>query len=89
MREEIGLTNVIPMLPFVRTLGEADKVLAVMAQHGLKPLARIVAYATGGCAPEWVMMAPERSIRACAAGRRGPETRGLPSRNRQAGKGPR
>jgi acetyl-CoA C-acetyltransferase len=27
--------------------------------HGLKPLARITAYATGGLAPEWVMMAPE------------------------------
>jgi acetyl-CoA C-acetyltransferase len=34
---------------------------------GLKPLARVVAYATGGCAPEWVMMAPEHSIKACAA----------------------
>ena len=34
---------------------------------GLKPIARITAYAAGGCAPEWVMMAPERSIRACAA----------------------
>jgi len=34
---------------------------------GAKPLARIAAYATGGCAPEWVMMAPEHSIRACAA----------------------
>lgn len=33
---------------------------------GLKPLARITAYATSGCAPEWVMMAPEGSIRACA-----------------------
>jgi acetyl-CoA C-acetyltransferase len=33
---------------------------------GVKPLARIAAYASGGCAPEWVMMAPERSIRACA-----------------------
>jgi len=34
---------------------------------GVKPLARIDAYATGGCAPEWVMMAPERSIQSCAA----------------------
>jgi acetyl-CoA C-acetyltransferase len=33
---------------------------------GVKPLARIVAYAAGGCAPEWVMMAPEKSIKACA-----------------------
>lgn len=34
---------------------------------GLKPLAKITAYAAGGCAPEWVMMAPEKSIGACAA----------------------
>lgn len=34
---------------------------------GVKPLARIDAYATGGCAPEWVMMAPEHSVTACAA----------------------
>lgn len=33
---------------------------------GLTPLARITRYATGGCAPEWVMMAPERSITKCA-----------------------
>ncbi len=40
----------------------ADKAKAL----GLKPLARITAYAAGGCAPEWVMMAPEKSIGACA-----------------------
>ena len=34
---------------------------------GLTPLARVSAYASGGSAPEWVMMAPEHSIRACAA----------------------
>jgi acetyl-CoA C-acetyltransferase len=33
---------------------------------GVKPLARVTAYATSGCAPEWVMLAPEGSIRACA-----------------------
>ncbi len=33
---------------------------------GLTPMARITAYATGGCAPEWVMMAPEKSMPACA-----------------------
>ncbi len=33
---------------------------------GLTPLARITQYATGGCAPEWVMMAPERSIKKCS-----------------------
>lgn len=27
--------------------------------HGIVPLARILGYATGGMAPEWVMMAPE------------------------------
>jgi acetyl-CoA C-acetyltransferase len=36
------------------------------AALGVKPLARISAYATGGMAPEWVMMAPERSIQSCA-----------------------
>jgi acetyl-CoA C-acetyltransferase len=33
---------------------------------GLRPLARVSAYATSGCAPEWVMMAPQGSISACA-----------------------
>ncbi len=33
---------------------------------GCKPLARVLAYGTGGCAPEWVMMAPEVSIRGVA-----------------------
>jgi acetyl-CoA C-acetyltransferase len=36
------------------------------AALGVRPLVRITHYSTGGCAPEWVMMAPERSIRACA-----------------------
>ncbi len=36
------------------------------AKHGVKPLARIDAYSTSGCAPEWVMMAPEGSVRATA-----------------------
>lgn len=31
-------------------------------KKGLTPLARVTHYATGGCAPEWVMMAPEKSI---------------------------
>ena len=33
---------------------------------GITPLATITAYATGGMAPEWVMMAPEKSITKCA-----------------------
>jgi pyruvate,water dikinase len=35
VRETIGLHNVIVMIPFCRTLDEADKVLAVMADNGL------------------------------------------------------
>ncbi|OGB89770.1 phosphoenolpyruvate synthase [candidate division WOR-1 bacterium RIFCSPHIGHO2_01_FULL_53_15] len=36
VREEMGLTNVIVMVPFCRTIGEADNVLAEMAKNGLK-----------------------------------------------------
>jgi len=35
VRDQIGLTNVIVMIPFCRTLEEADRVLEVMAQYGL------------------------------------------------------
>lgn len=34
-REEIGLTNIIVMIPFCRTVEEAKKVLEVMSAHGL------------------------------------------------------
>ena len=34
-REEIGLDNIIVMIPFCRTLEEADAVLAVLAENGL------------------------------------------------------
>src|SRR3954466_3721686 len=36
VREEIGLSNVELMVPFVRTLGEAKQVLSLMEQNGLK-----------------------------------------------------
>ncbi len=36
VREEIGLENVIIMIPFCRTLKEADRVLEVLALNGLK-----------------------------------------------------
>ncbi|MBD0388982.1 MAG: phosphoenolpyruvate synthase, partial [Nostoc sp. C3-bin3] len=36
VREEMGLTNVIPMIPFCRTPDEGRLVLAEMAQNGLK-----------------------------------------------------
>ncbi|MFO7629722.1 MAG: phosphoenolpyruvate synthase, partial [Prochlorococcaceae cyanobacterium] len=35
VREEMGLSNVIPMVPFCRTPEEGDRVLAEMARHGL------------------------------------------------------
>jgi len=35
-RETLGFTNVIVMVPFCRTLGEADRVLAEMAANGLR-----------------------------------------------------
>ncbi|HBK65433.1 MAG TPA: phosphoenolpyruvate synthase, partial [Cyanobacteria bacterium UBA11166] len=36
VRDEMGLTNVIPMIPFCRTPDEGRKVLAEMETHGLK-----------------------------------------------------
>ncbi len=37
VRNEMGLKNVIPMVPFCRTITEARKVLALMAEDGLVP----------------------------------------------------
>ena len=36
VRDEIGLTNVQVMVPFVRTLGQAERVTQLLAEHGLK-----------------------------------------------------
>lgn len=36
LRDEMGFANVIVMIPFCRTLTEADRVLAVMAENGLR-----------------------------------------------------
>ncbi|KFY83803.1 hypothetical protein V500_09898 [Pseudogymnoascus sp. VKM F-4518 (FW-2643)] len=36
LREEMGFTNAIVMIPFCRTVAEAKKVLDVMAENGLK-----------------------------------------------------
>jgi len=35
-REELGFDNIVVMIPFCRTPEEADKVLEVMAEHGLE-----------------------------------------------------
>ena len=54
------------------SINDGASALVVMSadkarELGLRPIARIVAYATSGCAPEWVMMAPQGSAAACAA----------------------
>lgn len=36
VRDEMGLTNVEIMVPFVRTLGQAEKVIGLLAKNGLK-----------------------------------------------------
>lgn len=36
LRRQMGFANVAVMIPFCRSVGEADKVLKVMAEHGLK-----------------------------------------------------
>jgi pyruvate,water dikinase len=36
VREDMGLTNVQVMVPFVRTLGQAERVTDLLAEHGLK-----------------------------------------------------
>src|SRR3989338_6987795 len=36
VRETMGLTNVIPMIPFCRTIAEAEQVLGIMAKNGIK-----------------------------------------------------
>ena len=36
VRDEMGLTNVELMVPFVRTLGQAKKVIDLLGQHGLR-----------------------------------------------------
>ena len=35
VREDMGFTNVVPMIPFCRTSEEGKKVIKVMAEHGL------------------------------------------------------
>jgi pyruvate,water dikinase len=36
VRNDMGLTNVEVMVPFVRTLGQADRVTRLLAEHGLR-----------------------------------------------------
>jgi len=36
VREDMGLDNVVPMIPFCRTVAEAEQVLGIMAKNGIK-----------------------------------------------------
>ncbi|MCY1702452.1 pyruvate, water dikinase [Deinococcus sp. SL84] len=36
VRDDMGLTNVQLMIPFVRTVGEAERIIEILAQNGLK-----------------------------------------------------
>jgi len=54
------------------TINDGASVLVVMdsdeaKRRGIRPLATITGYATGGMAPEWVMMAPEIAVKKVCA----------------------
>lgn len=53
VREEMGLDNVIPMIPFCRTTHEAEQVLTIMAEHGL--VAKSFAKGTEKTTPVYMM----------------------------------
>jgi acetyl-CoA C-acetyltransferase len=61
------------------TINDGAAALVVMDEdaakaQGLQPMARILGYATGGLAPEWVMMAPEVAVqKLCALMRCAPQ----------------
>jgi len=59
LREEMGFDNVVVMVPFCRTPGEADRVLAVMAEHGLKRGERGLEVYVMGEIPSNVVLAAE------------------------------
>ena len=50
VRDEMGLTNVEIMVPFVRTLSEAKRVIELLAAHGLKRGAGGSPDGSGACA---------------------------------------
>ncbi|MFZ3043525.1 MAG: phosphoenolpyruvate synthase [Minisyncoccia bacterium] len=53
VREEMGLDNVIPMIPFCRTVAEAEQVLGIMAKHGL--VAKSLSKGKGKTTPVYMM----------------------------------
>lgn len=63
VREQIGLRNVVVMIPFCRTLDEADLVLAELATHGLvRGLRGLEVYVMAEI-PSNVILAPEFGAR--------------------------
>lgn len=53
VRERMGLTNVVPMIPFCRTVEEAEQVLNLMAEQGLA--ARSLKKGSGKTTPIFMM----------------------------------
>ena len=53
VREDMGLDNVIPMIPFCRTIKEAEQVLGIMASHDL--VAKAVAKGGEKITPVYMM----------------------------------
>ncbi len=53
VRTDMGLDNVIPMIPFCRTTHEAEQVLAIMAEHGL--VAKSIAKGGEATTPVYMM----------------------------------
>ncbi len=53
VRTDMGLTNVIPMIPFCRTTAEAEQVLHIMAKNGL--VAKSIAKAKQKTTPVYMM----------------------------------
>jgi len=53
VREEMGLDNVIPMIPFCRTIKEAEQVLGVMKEQGL--IAKSLAKGNDRTTPVYMM----------------------------------
>lgn len=63
LREEMGFSNAVVMIPFCRTPEEADRVLEVMAANGLKRGANGLQVYVMGEVPSNVIRAPEFAAR--------------------------
>jgi pyruvate, water dikinase len=62
-RERIGLENVVVMIPFCRTIEEADRVLSLMADHGLVRGVRGLAVYVMAEIPSNILLADQFSSR--------------------------